>query len=67
MKCPKCGAETKVIDSRIRESANSIWRRRECERCGNRETTYERFQLGSAEERIEHAKEALKAVIAHLD
>ena len=42
MKCPSCGyADTKVIDSRLSNEGNSIRRRRECEKCQNRFTTYE--------------------------
>lgn len=43
MRCPKCGCENlKVIDSRPSESIDAIRRRRECEGCGFRFTTYER-------------------------
>lgn len=43
MKCPFCGAEdTKVIDSRPTE--DSIRRRRKCESCGRRFTTYEKVE-----------------------
>lgn len=43
MRCPNCGhLESKVIDSRSSESADSIRRRRECTKCGERFTTYER-------------------------
>ncbi|MBR5445309.1 MAG: transcriptional repressor NrdR [Clostridia bacterium] len=42
MKCPSCGYEkSKVIDSRPVEENNSIRRRRECEKCFVRFTTYE--------------------------
>lgn len=42
MKCPACGYEkSKVIDSRPVEENNSIRRRRECEKCFVRFTTYE--------------------------
>ena len=42
MKCPACGsAESKVIDSRPVEESNSIRRRRECQDCQLRFTTYE--------------------------
>ncbi|MEE9277101.1 MAG: transcriptional regulator NrdR [Dehalococcoidia bacterium] len=40
MDCPFCPAQTRVIDSRAAESA--IRRRRECQGCGRRFTTYER-------------------------
>lgn len=44
MRCPYCDFnETKVIDSR--NSDRSIRRRRECEGCGKRFTTYERAEL----------------------
>ena len=45
MKCPFCGDEnTKVIDSRPAEENNSIRRRRQCEVCGKRFTTYEKVE-----------------------
>lgn len=45
MLCPSCGAhETRVVDSRPVESGNAIRRRRECEACGHRFTTYERLE-----------------------
>ncbi len=46
MKCPYCKAEdTGVIDSRLSEDGDSVRRRRECEECGKRFTTYERVEL----------------------
>ncbi|EKD50884.1 MAG: transcriptional regulator NrdR [uncultured bacterium] len=45
MKCPTCQhPESKVIDSRVSNEANNIRRRRECEQCGQRFTTYERIE-----------------------
>ena len=45
MKCPYCGADdTKVIDSRPAEENNAIRRRRQCEKCNKRFTTYERIE-----------------------
>ena len=45
MHCPWCGsAETKVVDSRPAEEGASIRRRRSCEACGRRFTTFERAQ-----------------------
>ena len=42
MKCPYCGhPESKVVDSRPNGEADNIRRRRECEHCGKRFTTYE--------------------------
>ena len=45
MKCPFCGhPEDKVIDSRAAEKGDVIRRRRECESCTRRFTTYERVE-----------------------
>ena len=45
MKCPFCGTEdTKVIDSRPADDNASIRRRRQCEKCGKRFTTYEKVE-----------------------
>ena len=42
MKCVYCGClESRVIDSRQSEDGTTIRRRRECESCGKRFTTYE--------------------------
>ena len=43
MRCPHCeNVATRVIDSRDLENGSTIRRRRECEACGHRFTTYER-------------------------
>jgi transcriptional repressor NrdR len=43
MRCPRCEQTgTRVIDSRDLESGSTIRRRRECETCSHRFTTYER-------------------------
>lgn len=45
MKCPFCGHEnTRVIDSRPAEENNSIRRRRVCDECEKRFTTYEKVE-----------------------
>ena len=45
MKCPFCNKEnTKVIDSRPAEDNSSIRRRRQCDECGKRFTTYEKVE-----------------------
>lgn len=45
MKCAKChNTESKVIESRDVANGESIRRRRECEGCGTRFTTYERVE-----------------------
>ena len=44
MRCPYCGfAQDRVVDSRESKEADSIRRRRECEGCNKRFTTYERI------------------------
>ena len=43
MKCPFCAfTQDRVVDSRESKEADSIRRRRECEKCDSRSTTYER-------------------------
>ena len=45
MKCPYCGKDdTRVIDSRPVEDNNSIRRRRVCDSCKRRFTTYEKIE-----------------------
>ncbi|MCD7836292.1 MAG: transcriptional regulator NrdR [Lachnospiraceae bacterium] len=45
MRCPFCNHEnTRVIDSRLAEANNSIRRRRICDECGKRFTTYEKIE-----------------------
>ncbi|RDW16311.1 transcriptional regulator NrdR [Oceanobacillus arenosus] len=45
MKCPNCNNKnTKVFDSRPTDEGRSIRRRRECEECGFRFTTFERME-----------------------
>ena len=45
MKCPFCNAvDTKVVDSRPADDNTSIRRRRQCELCGRRFTTYEKLE-----------------------
>ena len=46
MRCPFCAHEdSQVKDSRPTEDGNAIRRRRQCEACGARFTTFERIQL----------------------
>lgn len=46
MYCIKCrNWDTKVIDTRVVEDGRSIRRRRECERCGSRFTTFEKLEV----------------------
>lgn len=45
MRCPFCShPEDHVVDSRMAEEGRAIRRRRECESCGQRYTTYERIE-----------------------
>lgn len=45
MKCPFCAVDnTRVIDSRPADDNTSIRRRRECDACGRRFTTYEKVE-----------------------
>lgn len=45
MKCPFCAKlENRVIDSRLSKDGHVIRRRRECDDCGSRFTTYERVE-----------------------
>ena len=44
MRCPFCGhVEDRVVDSREAKIGDTIRRRRQCEKCGRRFTTYERI------------------------
>jgi transcriptional repressor NrdR len=46
MHCPFCKAEdTRVVDSRMAEDGAQVRRRRECEKCGSRFTTFEKAHL----------------------
>lgn len=46
MKCMYCGCtNSRVVDSRPTEEGNAIRRRRECENCGKRFTTYEKVEM----------------------
>ena len=67
MNCPFCGTiETKVTDSRPADN-NSIRRRRECEKCGKRFTTYEKVEsipmmvIKKGEIREPYSREKLEA------
>jgi transcriptional repressor NrdR len=45
MRCPHCGSiDDKVVESRTLANGEAIRRRRECERCGYRFTSYERTE-----------------------
>ena len=46
MFCPNCSnTDTKVIDSRLSEDWKTIRRRRECEKCNYRFTTFEKVEI----------------------
>jgi transcriptional repressor NrdR len=45
MKCPYCGnPDTRVVDSRPADDNTAIRRRRVCDKCGKRFTSYERIE-----------------------
>ena len=45
MRCPACGQrDSRVVDSRDLDESATIRRRRECNACGTRFTTYERIE-----------------------
>ena len=44
MKCPFCGDDTRVIDSRPADENMSIRRRRQCDKCQKSFTTYEKVE-----------------------
>jgi len=49
MRCPACSADdTRVVDSRPAADGAAVRRRRGCERCGFRFTTYERMEIAAA-------------------
>lgn len=41
MNCPYCNSDSKVTNSRLQKRANSVWRRRQCNKCGAIWTTIE--------------------------
>jgi transcriptional repressor NrdR len=46
MKCPYCGnASTQVLDTRVSDESDAVRRRRRCDACDRRFTTYERTEL----------------------
>jgi len=46
MQCPACRApDSRVIDSRLAKEGDVVRRRRHCDRCGRRFTTYERVDV----------------------
>jgi len=52
MRCPGCGTlRDRVVDSRQAEDGRSIRRRRECEACGGRFTTFERIETATVQVR----------------
>ena len=70
MKCTKCGHnDTKVLESRLSHEGRRVRRRRCCQSCGHRYTTYEReedfvFQIKKKDSRVEPyiREKAFKAI-----
>lgn len=72
MKCPYCGADdTKVIDSRPADDNAAIRRRRQCESCSRRFTTYEKLEtvpllvVKKDESRVPYDRSKLESGIVH--
>lgn len=70
MHCPFCGNDdTKVIESRQVDEGTAVRRRRECERCARRFTTFEKFEdtplivVKKDGRRMEFSRSKLKAGI----
>lgn len=68
MKCPFCGAEdTAVVDTRINDEGDIVRRRRRCQSCEKRFTTYERAEIRLPQvvkkngSRAEYNREKLRA------
>jgi len=68
MKCPFCGAdETAVVDTRINDEGDLVRRRRRCQLCDKRFTTYERAEIRLPQvvkkngSRTEFSREKLRA------
>ncbi len=62
MRCPFCSHDdTRVVDSRPAEGGASIRRRRKCEDCGNRFTTYERSDLPAIVRKRDGSSEPFQA------
>lgn len=71
MKCPFCGNhETQVVETRISEEGDSIRRRRQCQACDKRFTTYERPEVNFPAvvkkdgRRLEYSSTKLRASLA---
>ena len=71
MKCPICShPDSRVVDSRTTKEGNAIRRRRECESCGHRFTTYERPEVAfpliikKDGSRVPYEREKIRAGIA---
>ena len=48
MHCPRCKSkETSVVDSRLAEDGRAVRRRRECDKCDHRFTTFERQEMSA--------------------
>lgn len=72
MKCPFCNAEdTRVIDSRPADENTAIRRRRQCEACGRRFTTFEKLEtmpllvIKKDQSRVPYDRSKLEAGILH--
>lgn len=61
MRCPGCGTNNdKVIDTRHNKKLNSIRRRRVCQTCSNRFTTYESIMTTEAQKHLDAFRKAIR-------
>lgn len=60
MRCPKCGSDTKVTDSR--ERMKGIYRRRICPKCGHKFSSYEFVSDRGANRRLQTLYDSLKKI-----
>jgi transcriptional repressor NrdR len=65
MNCPYCNLDSKVTNSRLQKRSNSVWRRRNCTKCGAIWTTIESmkgsvtFKVKSNEDLVDFRPEIL--------
>lgn len=67
MKCPKCGIETKIIDSRENSLGTQVRRRHACHKCKGRFTTFERRFDDALEQKLKLAEDTISAILLNID
>ena len=62
MRCPECQVDSdRVVDSRSADDGRAVRRRRECQSCGARYTTFERAEIAPQRVRIRDGRLAAYA------